>query len=81
MLNPKLVYIYQEAYCQEAELHDYSAWLNGYYVMCAIQAAMLPKKVKYPQFPITKQSREEEMSGEDKFKLWIAKYNQRFEKE
>lgn len=84
-LNPAKLEIFQDVYNdrikEQAELIDYTAWRNGMYVLNAVQAALIPKKVKYPDKPYSRQSRPEELSPEEEFKLWVAAYNQKFKEE
>lgn len=74
--------MYQDARVRELEeqskLMDYSAWLNGVYVARAV-GSCLSNKVKYPFNPISLQQQTEELSETERFKLWIAEYNSRFE--
>lgn len=75
--------IYQESKQKELEeqskLMDYSAWLNGVYVAKAI-GSCFSNKVKYPVNPITLQQHPDaDLSETEKFKLWIAEFNSRFD--
>lgn len=54
-MNPKRLKPFQDAYNQkmqdEADKINYSCWLMGQYMVCAIQKALEPKKSKYPDQP------------------------------
>lgn len=81
-LNPKYMYMYQDAYIKEKEeqikLIDVSAYYNGIYVQQAI-ASCFDKKLKYPKKPLSLIEKKKELSGEEKFKLWVEEFNKRFE--
>lgn len=81
MLNPKILNIYQDSYIkkreEEADLLNYSSWLQGQYNMMSIGAAM-NKKNRYPKEPL-KSKKAEGVSGEEKFLLWVNEFNKRFE--
>lgn len=77
-LNPKIMYVYQDAYIeqkkQEMKMLDISAYYNGMYVQRAI-ASCFSKNAKYPEKPllIQKQMKEEieqekELTEEQKMK-------------
>lgn len=82
-LNPRIMSIYQEEYNrrveEKAKLIDETAWLNGMYVIHAVRTALSPKKAKYPDKPYMQQEKVEPLSEEEKFKLWVADFNKRFE--
>lgn len=63
---------------KEYEQADYTAWLNGAYVLRAIQTAISPKKVKYFEQPFSYEGEREELSEEEKFLLWVEEFNHRF---
>ncbi|SHE73464.1 hypothetical protein [Lactonifactor longoviformis] len=83
-MNPRIIMIYQEEYIRrekkEADMLDYAAWLNGLYIVNAIQAALFPKKAKYARHAFSLKEEGETMSPEDKFKEWIAAFNKKFDK-
>ena len=54
---------------------DFAAWRNGMYIVAAVQAALMPQKVKYPDKPLSKQAQQEQLSGEEEFVLWAAEFN------
>lgn len=59
------------------QIINYSSWLQGQYHMAAISAA-LSKRGKYPKQPFELEKKENSVSGEEKFKLWVHAFNQRF---
>lgn len=81
-LNPRIMYVYQDAYIetkkQEMKMLDVSAYYNGLYVQQAI-ASCFSKKAKYPKQPLSLAKKEKPLTGEEKFKLWIEEYNRRFD--
>ena len=83
-LNPKYMYLYQKAYLQEKEeqvqLLDVAAYYQGLYVQMAI-ASCFSKRGKYPKRPLSMEPKEEPMSGEEKFRLWVMEFNKRFEED
>lgn len=74
--------VYQDAYIkkteEQIEMSNSLAWLQGQYNMMSIGAAM-NKKCKYPQKPLNLKNTENDISGEEKFLLWIDEFNRRFE--
>lgn len=76
------MYMYQDNYIKEKEeqlkLLDVTAYYNGLYVHHAI-AACFNKRAKYPKKPYSLVEKEKPLSAEEKFKLWVAEYNKRFE--
>lgn len=71
--------MYQEVYIKEQEAQreiiNYQAWLQGQYQMFAIGAVM-SKKCKYPAEPFDlRQEQKEQLSGEERFKLWVNEFN------
>ena len=81
-LNPKYMYMYQDNYIKQKEeelkLLDVAAYYQGMYVHQAI-ASCFNKQAKYPQRPYSLVEQETPISPEEKFKLWIAEYNKRFD--
>ena len=81
-LNPRLLMIYQDEYIkrkkEQAELLDRAAWLFGSYNVNAVQAAIMPRKVKYVKQPQS-QRKAEELSGAEKFKAWAVAFNAQHE--
>lgn len=81
-LNPKYMYMYQDEYIREKEEHvkmlDISAYFNGLYVRQAISSC-ISKRAKYPEKPFSIVKKEKPLSEEEKFKLWVAEFNKRFE--
>ena len=81
-LNPKYMYMYQAEYIRDKEdqikLLDISAYYNGLYVQQAV-ASCLSKKNKYPSKPISLVKKEQPLSEEEKFKLWVQEFNKRFD--
>lgn len=75
--------IYQEQHIRHKEeqlqLIDYTGWLNGIYIINAIQTALDPKKAKYYNQPMFEKKEEKSLSQEEKFLLWIDDFNRRFE--
>jgi hypothetical protein len=73
---------YQEAHIakvkEQLQVINYSAWFQGQYTMMSI-GAIFGKHVKYPQKPFELGKKEPAISQEEKFKLWIAEFNRRFE--
>lgn len=83
-LNPKYMYLDQKAYLQEKEEQvrflDVAAYYQGLYVQMAI-ASCFSKRGKYPKRPLSMEPKEEPMSGEEKFRLWVMEFNKRFEED
>ena len=81
-LNPKYMYLYQKAYLQEEQVRflDVAAYYQGLYVQMAI-ASCFSKRGKYPKRPLSMEPKEEPMSGEEKFRLWVMEFNKRFEED
>lgn len=81
-LNPRIMQMYQDAHIRNMEeqrdLINYSSWLQGQYNMAAIGAAM-SKKVHYPKKPFMPSQKEDDVSGEERFVMWIQEFNRRFE--
>ncbi len=81
-MTPKVINLYQKAFedKQQADFDslNYSAWLNGMYVMNAI-GACLDKKVKYPDHALENDSAKA-VSVPDvsaiKFGEWANAFNQ-----
>lgn len=77
------MFAYQDAYIeqkkQEIQLLDAAAYYQGMYVQQAI-AACFSKSVKYPNKPYSLVEKEKTLTPEEKFKLWIAEFNSKFEK-
>ena len=75
------MYMYQEDYIREKEeqvkLLDLLAYYNGLYVRQAV-ASCFAKGNKYPQKPLSLMKKEEPLTEEEKFKLWVAEFNRRF---
>lgn len=74
--------LYQNAYIEKMEeqrdVMNYKAWLYGQYNLAAIGAAM-SKKVRYPQKPFVFQEKDNGLSAEERFMLWVDEFNRRFE--
>lgn len=77
-LNPKIMGIYQEEYLNKQKQMDYNLWSLGIYMQSAVASA-LNKNNKYFDKPISELLEEKQLSDEEKFKLWIAEFNSRFE--
>lgn len=83
--------IYQKEYLRKIEDEykklDYFAWRNGSYMVSAIQVALNPKKIKYPEQPYYMQQEEkdeipQELQAEiqaKKFEEWANTFNKRFQ--
>lgn len=83
-MNPRILNIYRLQYEEEeqknADMIDYSAWLNGRYVMRAI-AACIDKKNKYPEAPFGKSTEEETSDvAAAKFSAWAKRFNEERDK-
>lgn len=77
------MYAYQDAYVeqkkQEMKMLDVAAYYNGLYVQQAI-ASCFNKRAKYPKKPLCFMEKEQEsLSDTEKFKLWIAEFNRKFD--
>lgn len=76
------MYAYQDAYMeqkkQEMQMLDAAAYYQGLYVHRAV-AACFNKHTKYPKKPYSLVEKKKTLSPEEKFKLWIAEFNKRFE--
>lgn len=81
-MNPRIIYMYQDAMRdnieQQQKIMDYQAWLNGSYIVSAIQVALSPRKCKYPNEPY---STKKKLSGEEQFLDWIEVFNAGFKEE
>lgn len=88
-LNPKIMYIYQDAYLKkkkdEMQTLDIQAYFQGMYVQNAI-ASCFNKKAKYPKKPLSlkreEQSQLEDLSEQDYYKAMrraIRGMNKQFE--
>lgn len=81
-LNPKYMYMYQDNFIKEKEeklkMLDVAAFYQGLYVKQAI-ASCFNKSTKYPKIPFSLIEKENSLSPEEKFKLWIEEYNRRFD--
>lgn len=82
-MNPKIMDVYQNVYVKQMEekrdLINYTAWLQGQYNMESIGAVM-SRKHKYPKSPYGLGEKQNALSGEEQFLLWIEAYNQRFDR-
>lgn len=82
-LNPKILNLLFDAYRsrkdEDNKIMDLHAWLAGMYVREAVVSALAGRKHKYPEKPYVMQNVSQELSGEEKFKLWAAEFNRRFE--
>ncbi|WP_343248257.1 hypothetical protein [Diplocloster hominis] len=82
-LNPRIMDIYQAEFRRresaKLDLIDYSAWLNGAYIVNAVQTALSPRKVKYSKMPLHTSKQDTPINDAEKFKLWAAEFNRRFE--
>lgn len=65
---------------EQVQLLDVAAYYQGLYVQMAI-ASCFSKRGKYPKRPLSMEPKEEPMSGEEKFRLWVMEFNKRFEEE
>ena len=76
------MYMYQDNFIKEKEeqlkMLDVAAFYQGLYVKQAITSCF-DKRTKYPQKPLSLVERENTLSPEEKFKLWIEEYNRRFD--
>ncbi len=82
-LNPRIMYAYQDAYIeqkkQEMQMLDVAAFYNGLYMQQAI-ASCFSKSAKYPKKPLSfMEKKQESLSDTEKFKLWIAEFNRKFD--
>lgn len=79
-MTPKIFFVFKNEYekmkKEESYLIDYTAWINGQYIMQAIGAAM-DKKNKYPTEPFSF-SDEKDSSENDaiKFEAFAISFNQ-----
>lgn len=82
-MNPKLLAVYQNEYIQERDneykFADYRAWLQGAYILRAIQSALSPKKIKYFEKPMGTEEEKETLTEEERFRLWVEAFNRQFE--
>lgn len=65
---------------ERVQLLDVAAYYQGLYVQMAI-ASCFSKRGKYPKRPLSMEPKEEPMSGEEKFRLWVMEFNKRFEED
>lgn len=86
-MNPKRLKPFQNDYNQkmqaEADKMDYSCWLMGQYLVCAIQKALDPKKAKYPNQPFGMRSFDEDEDSDIsaiRFAEFVDVFNKAFEK-
>jgi len=88
-MNPRILKIYQDAYNQQLqEKYDdinYSGWIAGQYMICAIQNVLEPKKAKYPEEPFLNQAKSDvEAERSDvaaiRFEEYIDVFNKQFKK-
>lgn len=89
-LTPKIINAYAKEYerktQEQCDLLEYSAWLHGSYVQCAIASAFI-KEVSYPENPLLKENEkiEEETTNEDsyvgeaQFLQFISAINKKFD--
>ena len=74
-LNPKYMYIYQDAYIKEKEeqvkMLDVAAYYQGLYVQQAV-ASCFSKRAKYPKKPLSLEPKKKALSGEEQFRLWAG---------
>ena len=80
-MTPKIMHIYakehEKGMQRQADLLDYSAWLNGLYVLRAIDAA-IDNKSKYPEerFGVSqKEAVEQSDVASIRFGEWIKVFN------
>ncbi len=82
-MNPRIINIYQDSYKkkreEQMELGNWYAWIQGQYQMASIAAAIGGRKQRYPQKPFAIFENGTQISGEEKFLLWVEEYNRRFE--
>lgn len=90
-MNPKRLKPWQDAFNDKVEADavktDYSAWLNGMYVLMAIAAAIDGKKSPYPEkaFGISRLEQEKAEAQEAvdemaaaRFMNWAIEFNKQF---
>jgi hypothetical protein len=73
---------YLKAIEADYEKIDYTAWINGQYIISSIQTALDPKKAKYPDKPFGKEENIIQQHPEiqaKKFEDWANVYNKKFE--
>lgn len=83
--------MYQNEYLKSIETEyekiDYIAWIHGEYMISAIQAALIPKKVKYPDEPYSIQQKNKNQIPQElqaeiqsrKFEEWANVFNKKFQ--
>jgi len=83
--------IYQKEYLErikdEYKKIDCIAWRHGFYIVPAVQAALSPKKVKYPEQPLSLKYEEKEKIPQElqaeiqarKFEEWANAFNKKFQ--
>lgn len=85
-MTPKLFNLYKKDYEQkkqdEVRMADYTAWLNGWYVMHAI-GAVANSKNKYPEKTLYERQEEEEFNNTSEgasiqFGAWADAFNRNF---
>lgn len=64
---------------EQIRLIDYTSWLNGLYIVNAVQTAFNPKKAKYPKTPMFQEEEKKSLSQEEQFLLWVDEFNKRYE--
>lgn len=80
-MTPKHVNMYRKDYIEKLEAEykkiEYTAWINGQYIMCAIGASM-DRKNKYPENPFLEEKTEEDISKVNamKFEAYAIAFNQ-----
>lgn len=78
--------IYQKDYIdkkeEEMNLVEFQAWINGMYIVNAIQTAIDPMRCKYPKNPFSEETDGEENTeiGAVKFWEYAEAFNKVFEK-
>lgn len=84
VINPRIMELYQNAKKDDVErqqkIIDYTGWLNGMYVTRAISSCF-SKRGRYPNQPISLNEERQELSDEEKFKIWIAEHNRKFDEQ
>lgn len=74
--------MYQDVAKQNVErqykLMDYQAWLNGSYIVNAVQTALSPRKAKYPKEPVSMKKVSDDNNQVAGFLNWVSEYNKKF---
>jgi len=79
-LNPTKLKPFKIAYQKQLDQKNQLAWIQGQYNLLAIGSVFNGKKCKYPKKPFGKQEDfNDELSGEEKFLLWIEDHNRKYD--